>query len=55
MTELSTTIKPSILETTVNVAQFIKTIEKDYTRLEIQHKIEVNKARNQIFGSNKSD
>ncbi|CAD8140366.1 unnamed protein product [Paramecium pentaurelia] len=55
LTELSTTIKPSILETTVNVAQFIKIIEKDYTRLEIQHKIEVNKARNQIFGLNKQD
>ncbi|CAD8060087.1 unnamed protein product [Paramecium sonneborni] len=55
LTELSSTIKPSILETTVNVGQFIKTIEKDYTRLEIQHKIEVNKARNQIYGSNNQD
>lgn len=52
LSELATTIPSSILETTVNVAQFIKRIEKEYTRLELVHKGEVRKALDQITNKN---
>lgn len=44
ISDLTTTIKPSILETKITVTTIIKQIDKDYTRLEHFHKGELKKA-----------
>jgi len=46
--DLAMTIKPSLLETNIQVYKLITRIEKSYTRLELAHRLELKKAQDAI-------
>lgn len=52
MQELADTIKPTELETKVNVKKQLKEIQKQYNRMENFHRIELRKAEQQIYLEN---